>query len=138
MGTNPNNAPNDPPCGTIAYRLILKPAWLDPDDESRVKAAAFMRRNPRDADGLSLFDSYRVDMQACIEGCRSCDGVVTLHVGTLLDLGLTVIRDPEDSTKILVTNMPFENPNDAAQESLLDSVADSARIAKRCRHRSKK
>ena len=148
MGNNPKNPPNDPPCGTIVYRLILRKAWLDPDSDTKVKAEAFMRRRPRklesgdvdpkDADGLSVFDSYRIGSQACIETCNSCEGIATLHVGTLLDHGLTVIRDPEDFRKILIKNMPFENPNDAAQERLLDSVAESARIAVRCRHRRKK
>lgn len=94
--------------------------------------------DPKDADGLSVFDSYRIELQACIETCNSCEGVATLHVGTLLDHGLTVVRDPQDSRKILVKNMPFENPNDAVQERLLDDIADSARIATRCRHRRKK
>jgi hypothetical protein len=145
MVTNPNNALIDPPCGTIVYRLILKKAWVDPDNDSKIKAEAFMRRRPKllesgkidpmDSDGLSVFDSYRIDGQACIETSRSCFGLATLHVGTLLDHGLTVIRDPEDYRKILITNIPFENPADADQEHLLDTIAESARIAVRCKHK---
>jgi hypothetical protein len=146
MVTNPIDPAIDPPCGTIVYRLILKQAWIDPDDPNKMKAEAFMRRrpkllnngeidDPRDIDGLSVFDSYRMDEQACIETCNRCYGVATLHVGTLLDQGLTVIRDPQDFTKILITNIPFENPANADEERLMESIAETARIKKRGKHR---
>jgi hypothetical protein len=145
MATNPNNPPNDPPCGTIVYRLVVRKAWFDLDDDTRVKAEAFMRRRPRvkengetdpmDSDGLSVFDSYRINQQACIESINSCFGLATLHVGTLLDQGLNVIRDPQDTRKILITNAPWENPNDPDQERLADTIAESARIALRCKHK---
>src|SRR5437773_5192787 len=99
MATNPSNHTNDPPCGTIVYRQILRKDWIDPDDETKMKAEAFMRR-PIDVDGLSVFDSYRISQQDCIESTRSCHGIGTLHVGRLLNLGLTIIRDPRDSRKI--------------------------------------
>lgn len=141
-----NQLPADPPCGTIIYRTIRRKEWFDPDDLSRVKAEAFARRRPKvgdnatildpmDQDGLSVYDSFRIGPAECIEDTLSCHGLATLHVGTLRDFGLTVIRDPADIRKILVTNMPFENPNDANQEGLLDSVAASARIAQRRRWR---
>jgi hypothetical protein len=125
------------------YRTIRRKDWFDPDDDSRVKADAFMRRPPKtledgtidlmDSDGLSVYDSYHINVQACIEDTLSCHGVATLHVGTVRAMGLTVIRDPDDYRKILITNIPFQNPNDAAQEALLDAVADKARIATRCK-----
>ncbi|HVP48800.1 MAG TPA: hypothetical protein VMT32_19540 [Bryobacteraceae bacterium] len=127
------------------YRTIRQKDWFDPDDDSRIKAEAFMRRRPKvkqdgtndpgDDDGLSVYDSFRISRQACIEGERSCHGVVTLHAGTLRNLGLHVIRDPRDPLKLLIPDMPLENPNDARQEALLDLVADSARIAERRRWR---
>jgi hypothetical protein len=52
-------------------------------------------------------------------------------------LGLTVIRDPLEFRKVLVTDIPFENPNDPTQEHLLDLVADSARIALRQRWKAR-
>ena len=100
-----------------------------------------MRRRPKirqdgtndsgDNDGLSVYDSFRVTQQDCLEDSLSCHGLATLHVGTLRDLGLNVIRDPEDQKKLLITNMPFENPNDKLQEALLESVARTARISLR-------
>ena len=142
----PNQPPADPPCGTIVYRTIRRKEWFDPDDQSRVKAEAFARRRPKigddetvldpmDQDGLSVYDSFRIGPQECIEDTLSCHGLATLHVGTLRTLGLIVVRDPADPRKILVTNMPFENPNDADQEALLDSVSTTARIAARRRWR---
>jgi hypothetical protein len=101
-------------------------------------AEAFMRRRPKtlgdgsndpgDDDGLSVYDSLRITQQACMEDRLSCHGLATLHVGTLRNLGLNVIRDPEDVIKILITDMPLENPNDERQEALLESVARTARI----------
>jgi hypothetical protein len=122
--------------------------WFDPDDNRRVKSEAFMRRRPKnkadgsidamDQDGLSLFDSFHMNVGACVEdqSTRSGHGLASLHVGKLRELGLTVVRDPEDYRKVLITNIPFENPNDKDQEALLDAVADSARIA--LRHRWKR
>ena len=139
--------PVDPPCNTIVFRTIRVKQWFDPDDDRRVKSEAFMRRRPRtkddgtvdamDQDGLSVFDSLHMNVQACTEdeGTKSGHGLASLHVGTLRDLGLTVIRDPEDYRKILIVNIPFENPNDKDQEALLDAVADSAKIALRQRWR---
>lgn len=127
------------------YRTIRRKDWFDPDDDSRTKAEAFMRRRPRvkadgandpgDDDGLSVYDSFRIERRACIESELSCHGIVTLHAGTIRALGLTVIRDPSDDRKILISNMPLENPGDAAQEALLDAVADTARIVEKCRWR---
>jgi hypothetical protein len=44
-----------------------------------------------------------------------------------------VIRDPNDQRKLLITDMPFQNPGNAEHEFLLDAVADSARIAEKRR-----
>jgi hypothetical protein len=138
----------DPPCSTVAFRIISRKEWFDPDDAKRVKSEAFMRRAPRlgkdglldpmDQDGLSLQDSSRMTMKDCEDcGINSGYGISSLHVGTLRDLGLTVARDPRDDRKLLITDIPFENPNDADQEALLDAVAVSARIASRERWKRK-
>lgn len=128
------------------YRTIRRSGWLDPDDAKKVKAEAFMRRRPRqredgthdpgDMDGISVFDSFHIDAQSCLQSELSGYGVASLHVGTIRDLGLTVVRDSEDKRKLLIIGLPFENPNDAAEERLSDAVADTARIA--CRNRWKK
>lgn len=89
--------------------------------------------DPGDDDGLSVFDSYHIELWPCIKKESSCHGVATLHAGTLRDLGLSVIRDPGDYRKLLITDMPLENPENANQEALLDAVARSARIATRCK-----
>jgi hypothetical protein len=136
---NPNpQQPIDLPCSTIVYRQIRKNSWYDPDDDSKAMAEAFMRRRPRtrqdgtedagDDDGLSVYDSFRIHRQECMEDSNTCYGLATLHVGTLRDLGLTVIRDPEDERKILIPDMPLTNPGSEREETLLESVARSARI----------
>lgn len=135
--------PADPPCATIVFRQIRRKEWFDPDDDTKVLADAFMRRRPRqradgsvdegDVDGLSVYDSFRIQKQACIEDCLSCHGLATLHVGTLRNLGLTVVRDPMDQRKVLITDMPLTNSNDERQETLLENVARSARVAAKFR-----
>jgi hypothetical protein len=102
-----------------------------------------MRRRPRirqdgthdpgDNDGLSVYDSFLIQPHACMEDSESCHGLATLHVGTLRNLGLNVVRDPIERNKILITDMPFINPGDDAQETLLEGVSKSARIA--CRYK---
>lgn len=93
------------------------------------------RHDPGDDDGLSVFDSFRIDADACIQNELTCHGLVTLHAGVVRGLGLTVIRDPSDERKLLIPDMPLANPGDATQEALLDAVADSARIVKKCKWR---
>ena len=113
----------DPPCTTILFRTIRVKQWFDPDDNTRVKSEAFMRRRPRtaqdgvidpmDEDGLSVFDSLHMSTQACVEdvGTKSGHGIASLHVGRLRDLGLTVIRDPEDQRKVLIGECPVDRRN---------------------------
>lgn len=149
MGTNPNSPPNDPPCSTIAYRLALKAGWIDPDDPTKAQAEAFARRRPKtrpdggvdpgDDDGLSVFDSFFwPDLKACIEtNSNRCYGIISVHVGTLLDHGLHVIRDPKDRTRLLITDLPLESPNNAEAEDLLEEIATTARIKVRCNYRRK-
>lgn len=100
-----------------------------------------MRRRPRlkpdgeldamDGDGLSVFDANCVKPEGCVQESRRCFGVASLHVGTLRDKGLAVVRDPIDQRKALIVNLPFENPNSAEEEALLDVVAETARIVLR-------
>jgi hypothetical protein len=88
-------------------------------------------KDPGDSDGLSVYDSFRITQQECLEDTLSCHGLATLHVGRLRNIGLNIIRDPDDHRKLLITDMPFENPNDKQQEGLLESVARTARISLR-------
>ena len=55
-------------------------------------------------------------------------GVVSLHVGRLLDLGLVIAPDESDPSKVLITNLPYENPGTAEGEKLAGDVARMARV----------
>lgn len=120
-------------------------SWTDPDNENQIKPEAFFRRAPivkdgaivcpRDQDGLSVFRGDKITADECADQFGTCFGVVTVHAGTLRDLGLEIIADPEDDRKALITNLPFENPGDPAQEFLIGRVADSARVVLRCNKR---
>ena len=116
-------------CTTIIYRAILKSGWIDPDKATAkgLKADAFFRRKI-DTDGLSVLKAGTMEPREFGATFNPCHGIATLHVGRLLDLGVTVAPDPEDERKLLLTNIPFENPGDAAQEKLAGDIAKSARI----------
>jgi hypothetical protein len=127
-------------CSTILCQAILRKTWFDPDDQAKIKADAFFRRrpeqreggrDPRDEDGLSLFLADQVTPDDCISQFKRCFGVVSLHVGRLLDLGLRVIEDAQDHKKVLITNLPFETAGTAEEEKLAGEVAHAARIVKK-------
>lgn len=132
-----NNTSLDPACGVVLYRALSRGKWIDPDDTTRVKVEAFFRRPPetvdgtvapRDVNGLSLFRTDRVSEYECADEFKKCYGMVTLHVGTLRDLGLIIEPDEVDNRKVLIKNLPFENPGNAAEETLVGDVADTARV----------
>lgn len=118
---------NSIPCNWIVYRII-KRRWLDPDFPGRIKSDAFFRRNPADRDGLSVFRASEYTPEYSAKQLQGCKHVASLHVGRLRDLGLEVIPDPEDQTKLLISNLPFENPRDANLERLAGKTAATARL----------
>lgn len=124
------------PCNAILYRLVLRSGWFDPDDPLRVQPDAFFKR-PTDVDGLSVFRADQIGIDECL--CQlKCFGAVSLHVGTLRDLGLEVIEDNADGRKALITNLPFENPGNAQEEKLAGDVARTSRIVRHLKKRSDK
>jgi len=76
-----------------------------------------------------------IRQEECIESFNRCFGLATVHVGTLRDLGLEVIYDVEDSRKVLITNLPYERPAEAAAEKLVGDVAKTARVIVTCNHK---
>jgi hypothetical protein len=136
-------------CGEILYRALLKPQWIDPDNEDRVTPEAFFRRrpikkkgsdevDPRDQDGLSLFFRSRISAEESVHSFGRCYGLATVHVGKLRDHGLRVIPDPEDDRKVLIPNLPYENPGTKDEEKLVGNVAKTARICLKCDYKRPK
>jgi hypothetical protein len=139
-----NSAPSELPCGTTLYRAITNKGWFDRNDSAAILADAFFRRrpkeidgalDPRDSDGLSLAIAEATSPDRFVAGFRRCFGVASLHLGRLRDLGLDVVIDPDDNTKVLVKNLPFERPGDAAAERLAGDVAKQARVVTKCDHK---
>lgn len=64
--------------------------------------------------------------------------MASLHVGRLVDLGLTVISVPQDARQALKTNLPFENPGTAEEERLAGDTAKGARIVAKCKPKPSK
>ncbi len=131
------------PCNAILYRAVLKKSWFDRDNPSLVQPEAFFRRAPeekdgvrlaKDEDGLSLFLADKISAEECRAEFKTCFGVVSLHVGTLLDLGITIVADAQDDRKVLATNLPFENPLNADEEKLAGDAAKTARVVLRSLH----
>ena len=121
--------PEDCPCETIVYRALLRGSWIDPDDTTAVKPEAFFRK-ASDHDGLSVSRADACAIDDVIKSFNTCFGVASLHVGRLKDLGLTVEPDSLDRTKLLITNLPYENDGSAEAEFIVGQVAKTARLAK--------
>ena len=129
--------PEPAPDNEIFYRAILRKEWFDPDDPNRVKPEAFFRRRtkvrrgvarPGDEDGLSLFRASKIEPIECAHSFNECFGVVSIDSRTLEAFGLVIVNDPEDDRKVLLQNVPYENPGDTQQEKLVGDIAEAATI----------
>ena len=116
-------------CSTILYRVILRKSWFDPDDGS-IQPDAFFRR-PSDEDGLSVFIADLITEDGCMALFNSHSGLVSLHAGRLMDIGLTVIPDPTNPIKALIPNAPLESSGRAEDERLAGEIAKASRVINR-------
>lgn len=114
---------NPLPCSKIVYRALARKNWVD-RESNRVMPAAFLRRPPpQDDDGLS------VDVESansCERALRTCFGVVSLHVGSLRDLGLDVEVDDPPHANIKGLSRPMDDA--AKAEWQASQLARHARL----------
>jgi hypothetical protein len=124
-----HHAPDDPlPCQTIVFRAIRSKSWID-EVNHRATADAFRRRsreNGGDDDGLSV---NLGSVEACRAVLKKCQGVVSLHVGRVRDIGLDVRSDPEDADHALIVGLPYPEDDPDTLETLAGALAEQSRLA---------
>jgi len=111
LGTSNQSTPL--PCGTIVYRLILRNDGLNPET-NRAQRAAFLRRD--NEEGLSVFLRDKCDLHEAIGSMKKVRAVVTLHVGRMYDLGLSVVPDENDPRHAEILGVPL--PSDDLSTAL--------------------
>jgi len=116
------------PCQTIVFRALRSKSWID-EENHRATADAFRRRsreNGGDDDGLSL---NRRSAEACRAVLKKCQGVVSLHVGRVRDIGLDVRIDPQDPDHALIIGQPYPEDDPDTLETLAGALAEQSRLA---------
>jgi hypothetical protein len=124
-----DGAHGDPlPCQTIVFRALRSKSWID-EENQRAAADAFRRRsrqNGGDDDGLSV---NRRSAEACRAVLKKCQGVVSLHVGRVRDMGLDVQVDPQDADHALIIGLPYPEDDPDTLETLATALAEQSRLA---------
>jgi hypothetical protein len=111
------------PCSAIVYRAI-RASWVDKD--SRLLTSAFVlrpKKSGRDLDGLSVVTS---SVDGCASALANCYGVVSLHVGSLRNLGLDIV--PDDDTHAYITGLPFPDEDKLKAERLAGLLVKQSRF----------
>jgi hypothetical protein len=119
--------PDPLPCQTIVFRALRSKSWID-EANHRATADAFRRRsreNGGDDDGLSV--NLR-SIEACRAALKKCQGVVSLHVGRVRDIGLEVRSDPEDADHALIVGLPYPEDDPDTLETLAEALAEQSRL----------
>jgi hypothetical protein len=115
------------PCETIVFRALRSKSWID-EEHDRATADAFRRRsreNGGDDDGLSV---NRRSAEACRAVLKKCQGVVSLHVGRIREMGLDVQIDPLDADHALITGLPYPEDDPETLETLAEALAEQSRL----------
>ena len=117
-------------CASIIYRAVVRKSHIHVDT-GQVLREAFMRRRGRDEAGLSV----------CIE-CSPAEcaadqersAVLSVHLGFVLDLGLTVEVDEPQHANIV--GLPYEDDLDPDKRYVAGRLAKHARYVLRPERRS--
>ena len=126
--TSSHTHPNPLPCQSILFRALRSKSWID-EANHRATADAFRRRsraNGGDDDGLSV--NLR-SVEACRAVLKKCQGVVSLHVGRVRDIGLEVRTDPEDADHAFIIGLPYPEDDPDTLETLAGALAEQSRLA---------
>ena len=89
------------PCELIVFRILKRNAL---DENGNLKERDFILKAEDHEDGLSVFTS-REAAEECRQALNRVDGLATLHVGRIRDLG----HDPEVRLPLDVVEVPSEH-----------------------------
>lgn len=91
------------PNHTLVYRALRK-GWTD-RDRSIVKSDAYYLRQRVNEQGISVNFSIEQSLSAL----KNCEGVASLNVGGIRELGLNVVRDSSSHASII--GLPYREDN---------------------------
>ncbi|WP_333207892.1 MULTISPECIES: hypothetical protein [unclassified Microcoleus] len=91
------------PDRTLVYRVLRK-GWID-RDRSIVKSDAYYLRQRINEQGISV----NFSIQQSLSALRNCEGVASLNVGEIRELGLNVVCDSSSHGSII--GLPYREDN---------------------------
>lgn len=108
------------PDRTLVYRALRK-GWID-RDRSIVKSDAYYLRKNINEQGISVNFSIEQSLSAL----RNCEGIASLNVGGIRELGLNVVRDSSSHGSII--GLPYREDNRPRADELALLLARQSRI----------
>ncbi|AFZ07525.1 hypothetical protein Osc7112_3139 [Oscillatoria nigro-viridis PCC 7112] len=108
------------PDRTLVYRALRK-GWID-RDRSIVKSDAYYLRKNINEQGISVNFSIEQSLSAL----RNCEGVASLDLGKIRELGLNVVRDSSSHGSII--GLPYREDNRPRADELALLLARQSRI----------
>jgi hypothetical protein len=109
------------PDNIVVYRALRK-GWID-RDRSIVKSDAYYLRKRINEQSISVNFSIEQSLSAL----RNCEGVASLNVGEIRELGLNVVRDSSSHGSII--GLPYREDNRLKADELALLLARLSRIA---------
>lgn len=104
----------------VVYRALRK-GWID-RDRSIVKSDAYYLRQRINEQGISVNFSIEQSLKAL----KNCEGVASLNVGKIRELGLNVVRDSLSHGSII--GLPYREDNRSTADELALLLSRQSRI----------
>ena len=104
----------------VVYRALRK-GWID-RDRSIVKSDAYYLRQRINEQGISV----NFSLEQSLSALRNCEGVASLNVGGIRELGLNVVRDSSSHASII--GLPYREDNRPRADELALLLARQSRI----------
>ena len=104
----------------VVYRALRK-GWID-RDRSIVKSDAYYWRQRINEQGISV----NFSLEQSLSALRNCEGVASLNVGGIRELGLNVVRDSSSHASII--GLPYREDNRPRADELALLLARQSRI----------
>ncbi len=105
---------------TVVYRALRK-GWID-RDRSIVKSDAYYLRQRINEHGISVNFSIEQSLKAL----KNCEGVASINVGEIRELGLNVVRD--SSSHGIIIGLPYREDNRPKADELALLLARQSQI----------
>lgn len=104
----------------VVYRALRK-GWID-RDRSIVKSDAYYLRQRINEQGISVNFSIEQSLSAL----KNCEGVASINVGEIRELGLNVVRDSSSHGSII--GLPYREDNRPKADELALLLARQSQI----------